>query len=145
MLADGGPIRSGKMMEMERMKRLFLVRGLPGSGKTTLAKMITEYAVAADDFMVDDAGEYSFSPERLGECHGACQGRVKEWMEAAGHETIAVHNTFTQAWEATAYFRLADEFGYEVFVVSCENEFGNDHGVPEGSVAMMRERWEALR
>lgn len=126
------------------MKRLFLIRGLPGSGKTTLAKMITEYAVAADDFMVDAARGYSFKPAQLSNCHGACQGRVKGWMEA-DCEPIAVHNTFTQAWEAKAYFKLADEFGYEVFVISCENKFGNDHGVPEGSIAIMRERWEALQ
>jgi len=60
-------------------------------------------------------------------------------------ETIAVHNTFTQKWEAEAYFKLAEQYDYEVFIVTAENDFGNTHGVPEEGIARMRERWEPLR
>ena len=126
------------------MKRLFLIRGLPGSGKTTMAKMLTKYAVAADNFMVNALGEYEFNADKLGACHGACADVVAAWM-GIGEAMIAVHNTFTQEWEAKPYFEMAKLHGYEMFVISCENDFGNDHGVPPESIDRMRSRWESLR
>jgi adenylate kinase family enzyme len=46
---------------------LFLVRGLPGSGKSTFATHIwNEYAVCeADKFFYDKEGNYNFDPSKI--------------------------------------------------------------------------------
>lgn len=57
------------------MNTLVLVRGLPGSGKTTfVANMMVENSVefSADDFMYADGQE--FDPARLAECHKEVPG-----------------------------------------------------------------------
>ena len=121
--------------------QLYLIRGIPGSGKTTLAKKflesgVVEYIVAADDFMVDEKGEYSFDPKELKECHRECLHSAYQAL-SAGINT-AVHNTFTRVWEMQTYLDL----GYPVTVIRCEGDYGNTHGVPDDVVSDMLYRFE---
>jgi len=126
-------------------KTLFIVRGLPGSGKSWLARLLTinaAAAFAADDFFEKDGG-YDFDPAKLSEAHQWCISRTNEAM-AEGQPFVAVHNTFSKAWEAEPYYDLASMHGYTVFVIEAQNDFGNTHGVPDGVIEGMRERWEPL-
>jgi predicted kinase len=123
------------------MKTLYIVRGLPGSGKSSLAKKVTELAYSADDFFTNKKGEYNFNAKLLGKAHEWCWGKVRDAM-FIGAEAVAVANTFTQAWEAERYYQIAEEYGYSVFVIECQNDFGNVHDVPQESIDAMKERWE---
>ncbi len=123
------------------MKTLYIVRGLPGSGKSSLAKKVTELVYSADDFFTNKKGEYNFNAKLLGKAHEWCWGKVRDAM-FIGAEAVAVANTFTQAWEAEKYYQIAEEYGYSVFVIECQNDFGNVHDVPQESIDAMKERWE---
>jgi predicted kinase len=123
------------------MKTLYIVRGLPGSGKSSLAKNITELVYSADDFFTNKNGEYNFNAKLLGKAHEWCWGKVRDAM-FIGANAVAVANTFTQAWEAEKYYQIAEEYGYSVFVIECQNDFGNVHDVPQESIDAMKERWE---
>jgi len=123
------------------MKTLYIVRGLPGSGKSSLAKKVTELAYSADDFFTNKKGEYNFNAKLLGKAHEWCWGKVRDAM-FIGAEAVAVANTFTQAWEAEKYYQIAEEYGYSVFIIECQNDFGNVHDVPQESIDAMKERWE---
>jgi len=123
------------------MKTLYIVRGLPGSGKSSLAKKVTELVYSADDFFTNKKGEYNFNAKLLGKAHEWCWGKVRDAM-FIGAEAVAVANTFTQAWEAEKYYQIADEYGYSVFVIECQNDFGNVHDVPQESIDAMKKRWE---
>lgn len=123
------------------MKTLYIVRGLPGSGKSSLAKKITELVYSADDFFTNKKGEYNFNVKLLGKAHEWCWGKVRDAM-FIGANAVAVANTFTQAWEAEKYYQIAEEYGYSVFVIECQNDFGNVHDVPQESIDAMKERWE---
>ena len=127
-----------------KMKVLYIVRGLSGSGKTTLAHELSPVVYSADDWFTDEDGNYDFDPSELGDAHGDCKSSVEFDMEVDVPK-IAVANTFSQAWEAEPYFKLAEKYGYSPFIVECQNTFENTHGVPQETIETMRERWEKLK
>ena len=130
---------------------LFLVRGLPGSGKTTFATAIwNDYAVCeADKFFYDEEGNYNFDPTKLKEAHAWCKNEVESKMiehqnNQQYYPEIAVSNTFTQEWEMEDYFKLAEKYGYKVVSLIIENRHGgqNVHGVPEDKLQIMKDRFQ---
>jgi len=129
-------------------KILYIVRGIPGSGKTTFAKTLGGVHFEADQyFMVD--GEYKFDVTKLKDAHKWCQGQVSNAMlinYTTGNlnNVIVVSNTFTQEWEMVPYIEMAKEWGYTVFTIVVENRHGgeNVHGVPEDKLEIMRNRFE---
>ena len=124
------------------MKNLYLVRGVPGSGKTTFAERIAPVVLSADMYFEDDEGNYNFDGLKIKHAHAWCQSEAEQFMKSG--IAIAVANTFTQEWEMQAYFDLAEKYGYTVFSVVVENRHGgvNTHGVPEEKVKQMCKRFE---
>lgn len=128
-------------------KTLYIVRGIPGSGKSTFAKTLGGTHFETDEFFMVD-GEYKFDPTKIKEAHRWCQDSVNTAMilnHTAGlNNVIVVSNTFTQEWEMEPYFQMADTYGYKVFSVIVENRHGgiNTHGVPEDKLQVMRDRFE---
>lgn len=128
-------------------KILYLLRGVPGSGKSTVAQNIGGTHFETDKyFMVD--GEYKFDPTKLKQYHQMCQDEVNLAMiqnhTAHLNDVIVVSNTFTQEWEMKPYFDLAKTYGYQVFSLIVENRHDglNQHGVPEDKVQIMKDRFE---
>lgn len=124
------------------MKELYLLRGLPGAGKSTLAKSLGGSHMEADKYFMDK-GEYKFDPSKTRDAHAWCQNAVRVWM-VNNTEKIVVSNTFTQEWEMEYYFELAKEHGYRVYSLIVENRHGgvNEHGVPEEKLVQMKNRFE---
>jgi predicted kinase len=134
-------------------KVLYIVRGIPGSGKSTMAKMLVgeEFLVCeADKYFIDkETGEYNFDFTKIKEAHKFCQDTVETYMKDSlvndqFYREIAVSNTFTQEWEMEPYLELAKTYGYKTFSIIVENRHGgvNQHSVPDEVLTKMRERFE---
>ena len=124
------------------MKELFLLRGVPGAGKSTLAKSLGGMHIESDKYFMD-GDEYKFDPSKLKDAHAWCQNAVRVWAKNSV-EKIVVSNTFTQEWEIDYYFELAKEYGYRVYSLIVENRHGNKdvHNVPEEKLLQMKQRFE---
>lgn len=150
------------------MKSLYLLRGIPGCGKSTLAEELSEggkYPILSADMYFEDAnGNYNWEPTQLKDAHGWCLGETElimaTWKVLIGSgrdvntgkgyfrkfesgEKIFVANTFTTESEMQPYYDLAGKYGYTVFSIIVENRHGgkNTHNVPETTIEKMRNRF----
>lgn len=127
------------------------MRGLPGSGKSTLIKEKYPNAIvcSADHFFIDGEGKYTFLPKDIGNAHAACLARAIEALKQS-QSPIVIDNTNTQKWEYSKYLNLAQQYGYNVLF---ENLFDggltdeelaarNTHNVPLDTIHKMRKRWQ---
>ncbi|XP_074983976.1 NEDD4-binding protein 2-like 1 isoform X5 [Caretta caretta] len=99
-------------------KRLYLLRGLPGSGKTTRARQLKRefpgaVILSTDDFFFTEDGTYVFSPDCLDEAHLWNQKRAHKAMKN-GKSPVIIDNTNIHAWEMKPYVIMARENNYEV-------------------------------
>lgn len=129
------------------MPTMYVMRGAPGSGKSTVAKRLRDmsaqgYCViaSADDFFVED-GEYVYDGSRLSEAHARCFGKAAVAM--ASHQNVVVDNTNLSVRDFAHYVIVASLKGYHVVEVLCYGEFRNIHDVPEWRVKQMREQIES--
>jgi predicted kinase len=129
------------------MKTLYIVRGIPGAGKSTFAKSIGGVHIEADQFFMMN-GKYNFDITKIKLAHKYCQNQTEAWMKTDGtqvnNDKIVVSNTFTQEWEMEPYFKLAEKYGYRTFSLIVENRHGgvNEHDVPEDKLELMKNRFE---
>lgn len=132
-------------------KILVLLRGLPGSGKSSFGKhMWSDFVICeADQFFYDQEGNYNFDPSKLRDAHKYCKDKVETFMSdneknSQFYTEIVVSNTFTREWEMDEYFKLAKKYNYQVVSLIVENRHGNKnvHGVPDSKIEEMRNRFE---
>lgn len=124
-------------------KVLYIVRGLPGSGKSTIASKLApaDCIFEADQYFVDAEGNYNFDGSKIRNAHWDCKERVFAALDC--HEpAIVVSNTFTQKWEVEPYIKQAKKDGYEIQLITVQSNFQNVHGVPQESIERMKKRWE---
>lgn len=122
---------------------LVLIRGIPGSGKSTMARAMLGYRhLEADQFFVDASGQYRYDPSKVEEAHRWCQDNVRAALQAG--EPVVVANTFTRLKELRPYQAIARDLGIPCRVIEATGRYANEHDVPASAVAQMRERWEEL-
>ncbi len=133
------------------MKTLIILRGLPGSGKSSFANyMFSNNIFEADKYFYDEDGNYNFDATKLHAAHKWCQSQVEDAMEynfeSNGHyfSEIVVSNTSTTEKELEPYLKLAEKYDYKVVSLIVENRHGNKsvHNVPNETMEKMRNRFD---
>ena len=137
---------------MSNKQTVTILAGIPGSGKSYIAKGLSKstgaIVVSADDFFTDPVTkEYKFDFTKLGEAHGTCMRLFREALEAG--RPVIVDNTNTSTFEVSPYILVAQSFDVwdikittvEVQDSDVEKAFArNTHGVPLGGVQAMHDR-----
>lgn len=129
-------------------KNLILVRGIPGSGKSTFARATVEtcqynnkYALhlEADMYHVVD-GVYTWIPENVKAAHDWCFNTARIFLEQ--DYVVIVSNTFTRVNEMQRYIDHAEKYNIDYDVFRCTGEYDNVHDVPEETIQRMKERFQ---
>ncbi len=126
-------------------KVLYLIRGIPGSGKTTLGKQILKgtngVLVSADDYFTSSDGSYNFDPTKICEAHRSCQVRSNDAM-SKGITPVVVANVFHKRLHMQPYLEYAEKHGYHVVEICVSSGFKNVHGCPEDKVRIFKDTFE---
>jgi len=123
---------------------LVLIRGLPGSGKTTMARVLALVGYEhheADQYFERDGG-YAFDATELQKAHAFCLESAKGSMMRGARCVVA--NTFTRLWEMQPYIDAAKAARVPVRVIEAHGNWANCHGVPDDAIKRMRARWELI-
>ena len=124
-------------------KVVIIIRGLQGSGKSTVGKLFDTKAIcSADDYFVRD-GVYEWYGMGLPKAHAWCIRKCRRFMKKQAPR-IVIDNTAVKARDLVPYQDLARQFGYMVHVIIVENRHGgkNSHGVPEDAIDRLREKFD---
>jgi predicted kinase len=124
-------------------KVIIIVRGLQGSGKSTVAKLFGTKAICcADDYFMRD-GKYQWFGHMLPAAHAWCIRKCKRFMKKQACR-IVIDNTNVKTRDLVPYTDLARQFGYVVHVIIVENRHGgvNTHGVPAEALERLREKFD---
>ena len=132
-------------MSNNSVKICYILRGLPGTGKSMLARTLAsaQAIFSTDDlFMVD--GEYHNTNLQNAKLY------MNRYSQFNGQVICIIDNTNTQHWEYEKYVEAAKEQGFIVQVISIAWDAKdiplyaerNSHGVPEEAIYRMAARWE---
>jgi predicted kinase len=101
---------------------VYLMQGIPGSGKSTIASMIAHSTdgviLSTDEYWYED-GSYQYDPKRAGEAHQWNQRRCVNLMQQDVSPLIIDNTNITQT-EAQPYLTFAKMYGYTVQVIRVE-------------------------
>ncbi len=138
------------------MYKMSILRGVPGSGKSTwaenaqLSQPDEVVIVSADSFFVGSDGVYRFDYTKLGKAHERCFRSaacyvVRPWQMPDNSLHLIIDNTNTTAIEMAPYVALANAFSMdlEILFFDVDSKIAharNKHGVPLESVVRMVDR-----
>jgi predicted kinase len=130
------------------LKSLIVLRGLPGSGKTTLAHVLADGGhwpvFSIDDYFTDPiTGAYLFVHTENHLAYARCLELTEKAM-VSNTEKVILHNVFSMDWEMEPYRKLAALHGYRMFVATVENRHDgrNQHHIPDDQIEKMAGKFE---
>jgi predicted kinase len=127
------------------MSTLYVIRGLPGSGKSTEARRLLEQNphmewYEADMYFSKITGTYQFDHTKLGQAHSECI-RLTDEALSRGLDVI-VSNTFSTLKELKPYQELSIKHKAKLDIRQMNHDFISIHNVPEDTIKKMKVRWQ---
>ena len=147
-------------LDLERLQSfpLILIRGLPGVGKSTLARRAfpQRFLIEADHFFVTAGGTYQWQAALTSSAHSWCLTTTEAHLTV--RHQVVVANTFVTRLALSPYFRLLTQLGrtpwqYKVAVITvghgrltladlAHRTGASGHQVPLHVIEKMAAAWE---
>lgn len=131
------------------MSTLYIMQGPPGSGKSTIAKILSESygngffrICSTDHYFEDPSGDYVFIREDLAKNHKLNQEAVVAALDFGFN--VIVDNTNIKKEHARPYVEMAKARGIPIVIIRVCGNFKNIHGVPQDVVDRMHNQMEDL-
>ena len=123
---------------------VYLVRGLPGSGKSTYCRDFLGGMLHLEaDMYFSRGGEYKYNPDEIVNAHKWC---FSAFCYAVQNDMdVAVANTFVKKEQMRRYVSMCRKHGVPFKVIRCTGGFGSVHKVPQGVLDFMRENFEDFK
>jgi tRNA uridine 5-carbamoylmethylation protein Kti12 len=129
-------------------KLLIIMRGVPGSGKSSLSEKIKQKfgndnvaIFSTDQYFLDKFGKYNFDPSKLKDAHAWNFGRSVDAFRK-NFPVVVIDNTNIQKWQYQKYVDAAQSFGYSIKTLTADGNFKNVHGVPDHAIERMKKSFE---
>jgi len=146
------------------VKTVFVMVGLPGSGKSSLVQGLIRsmgltygrdvVVCSADSFYLRADGTYDFDGASLGAAHSYCKARFSLALGQESVQYVFVDNTNLRRRDREWYVRVAEGCGWRVAFVPVGNPLDpstwaecaarNIHGVPLETVKRMAESYDPI-
>lgn len=139
--------------------RVVILRGLPGSGKSHLARNCSEVrsgaatsstAICSADDYFTQSDHYKFVQGRLPEAHSHCYQQFLQAL-SEGKAMVVVDNTHSMQWEYGGYIYLCELLGLQWHLLEIPHPdqrlvraycSRNQHKVDMASIASYTKRWQ---
>jgi len=100
-------------------QKLIIMVGLPGSGKSTFIKTLSNPVICSADHFFEKKGEYKFDATKLHSAHSACLNKANDNM-LMKKPIIVIDNTNLTDKERRPYENMAEKYGYEIIYIVFE-------------------------
>ncbi len=135
-----GQKKAKKLLRISEVDQaqLVVIRGLPGSGKTTLAKQIAKLGFVhhETDHYFDSEHGYLHDESSLPEAHAWCIKAVSDSLLSGAR--VVVSNVSHLAYHVERFVELAER----VVVIELTGNHGSVHDVPADRLEAMKLSWE---
>jgi tRNA uridine 5-carbamoylmethylation protein Kti12 len=141
------------VIEAARGRKILLIfKGIPGSGKSTVARKAAEQLAAhfcltqpvapveQDDYFTDDDLEYKYNKLYIGKAIAYCQQKAERLLAVGKYVVVA--NTFVKNAHIEFYRKLAKKYNAYFQVIHVKGNRSNIHGVPQHVVERMAKQME---
>merc|ERR1719250_532802 len=139
---------------MKNSLTMIIMRGMPGSGKSTIVRKLKELypeasSCSADDYFLQ-CGSYVFDRTKLKDAHQFSQAKAEELCRNLTRLVI-IDNTNVKRWEMTPYFKTAANHRYTVILVEPRTPWRydvtelverNTHGVDRSVISARVSEWQ---
>jgi predicted kinase len=122
---------------------LTIIRGLPGSGKSTYAYNNYKGIVILEaDMLCMQDGKYIFESDKIKTHHNSIHAIVD--IILSNNADCVITGTLTRKWEIEPYIRLAEKHNQKYQIIKLVNNYLTIHSVPVETIKTMKDRWEDI-